>query len=512
MHLSGAKSETDREFHNLLDVLPAAAYTCDTDGLITFFNRHAVNVWGREPALNSAADRYCGSFKLYTSDGAPIRQEECWMARALLENREYNGCEIVVERPDGSRRTALAHANPFRDRRGAARGAVNVLVDITVQKQAETVLRQADQRKDEFLAILAHELRNPLAPIGNALQVLQLDSGDPQILKQARDMLSRQVQQIVRLVDDLMDVSCITRNQLVLRKEPTDLRQVLQSALEACRPAIERSGQELEVALPAQPVYLHADAARLAQVFSNLLSNAAKYTGYGGRIRLSVARDADAAVVSLRDTGVGMPPEMLETIFEPFTQADRSLERAQGGLGIGLSLVRGLVAMHGGTVEAHSEGPGTGSLFVVRLPLSDHAPALAEDTKPVAAPPKRRVLVVDDNKDSAVSMAMILDLLGHETCTVYDGLAAVEAAESFHPDLVLLDIGLPRLNGYDAARRIRAQADGESVLLVAMTGWGQAEDKRRSAEAGFDLHLVKPVDPIALERVLAGHIDEGDSD
>ena len=358
MPLSGAVNKTEREFRDLLDVLPAAAYTCDTDGLITFFNRHAVTVWGREPALNSAVDRYCGSFKLFTSDGAPIRHEDCWMARALLENCEYNGYEIVVERPDGSRRTALAHANPFRDRRGAAQGAVNVLIDITVQKQAEAVLRQADQRKNEFLAILAHELRNPLAPIRNGLQILELDGGDANTLKQTRDMLNRQVQQMVRLVDDLMDVSCITRNQLVLRKEPTELTQVLQSALEACRPSIERSGQELEVALPTQPVYLHADAARLAQVFSNLLSNAAKYTGRGGKIRLSVVRDANAAVVRLRDTGIGISPDMLETIFEPFTQADRSLERVQGGLGIGLSLVRGLVAMHGGTVEAHIDGPG----------------------------------------------------------------------------------------------------------------------------------------------------------
>ena len=492
------------EFHRLLDFLPTAAYTCDVNGLITHFNRHAVAVWGREPALNDPMDRFCGSFKLFMPDGSPITHEQCWMARALKDNCEYRGCEIVVERPDGSRRTALAHANPFRDTLGVLTGAVNVLEDITERKRAEDELREADRKKDEFLAILAHELRNPLAPISNALQLLQRDGVDSAIRDQAREMMERQVDQVVRLVDDLMDVSYITRNQLVLRKQRTELIAVVQSAVEACRPFIERRGHRLQVALPPQPVYLDADAARLAQVFCNLLNNAAKYTDRGGCIQLSLQPEAGAVVIKVRDDGVGIAADMLEKIFESFTQLDRSLERAQGGLGIGLSLVRGLVRMHGGTVEARSDGPGAGSEFLVRLPVTSGGkrggPHTGKSTVVKAADRVRhRILVVDDNKDAAVSTAMLLKLMGHETCTAHDGLDAVEAALAFKPDVVLLDLGLPRLNGYDAARRIREQSAGAKLLLIAMTGRGREDDKRRSVEAGCDVHLVKPVDPAALE-------------
>ena len=494
------------EFRRLLDFLPTAAYTCDVDGLITYFNRHAVTVWGREPALNDPVDRFCGSFKLFMPDGSPIRHDHCWMARALKDNREYRSCEIVVERPDGSRRTALAHANPFRDTLGVMTGAVNLLEDITDRKHAEDELREADRQKDEFLAILAHELRNPLAPISNALQLLRRDGANSATMDEARDMLERQVGQVVRLVDDLMDISYITRNQLVLRKQRTELIAVVQSAVEACRPFIERRGHRLDVALPSQPVYLDADAARLAQVFSNLLNNAAKYTDPGGSIRLSVRTESGAVAIRVRDNGVGIAADMVERIFESFTQLDRSLERAQGGLGIGLSLVRGLVRMHGGTVEARSEGPGTGSEFVVRLPVASgreqDEPQPENNVVQAAGRFKHRILVVDDNRDAAVSTAMLLEMMGHDTRTAHDGLAAVEVARAFKPGVVLLDLGLPRLNGYDAARRIREQSADAKLLLIAMTGRGQEDDKRRSVEAGFDLHLVKPVDSAALERLL----------
>jgi signal transduction histidine kinase len=364
-----ASRKSELELRRLLEKLPAAAYTCDCDGLITFFNRHAVQLWGREPKLNDPVDRFCGSFRLFSPAGDPISHAQCWMARTLLENAEYNGHEIVIERPDGSRVTALAHANPFHDENGRLIGAVNVLVDITDRKRAEEVLREADRRKDEFLALLAHELRNPLAPIRNALELLRLDGQSATTLERARAVMERQVQQLVRLVDDLMDVSRITRDRLVLQKERVELAVVVQSAVEAVRPLIEASSQELTVALPPQPIYLHADATRLAQVLANLLNNAAKYTEAGGRIWLTGEREGEKVVVTVRDTGVGIPKEMLTTIFDLFTQADRSLERSQGGLGIGLSLARRLVEMHDGSIEARSDGPGHGSEFIVRLPM-----------------------------------------------------------------------------------------------------------------------------------------------
>lgn len=490
----------------LLDVLPAAAYICDTQGLITYFNEHAVEVWGREPKLNDPMDRFCGSFKLFASDGSPIRHEQCWMALALQEDKEYNGCEIIVERSDGSRRTALAHANPFRDERGTLTGAVNILVDITDRKRSEDALREADRRKDEFLAILAHELRNPLAPMRNALQLLRLGAGHEETLEQARDMMERQLKQMVRLVDDLTDASRITRNKLVLRKERVELASVVHSAVESIRPLVEQCGHQLSIIMPPQPIFLHADPVRLAQVFCNLLSNAAKYTERGGHIWVSAAREGDELVVMVRDTGIGIPASELGEIFEPFKQLDRSLERAQGGLGIGLSLARGLVEMHGGRLAARSDGPGNGSEFSVTLPL------LAEGTSPEPQTSglkpqmssKCRILVVDDNEDTAASLAIMLDFMGHHTCVAHDGVAAVEAAQEFQPEVVLLDIGMPKLNGYDAARKIRGQSWGQTMFLIAMTGWGQDEDKHRSACAGFNLHMTKPVDPGALENLLTG--------
>ncbi len=501
-------SRGELEFRRLLEKLPAAAYTCDCDGLITYYNKRAVHLWGREPKLNDAVDRFCGSFRLFLADSTPIDHARCWMALTLFENKEYNGEEIIVERPNGERLTVLAHANPIHDDTGKLTGAVNVLVDITDRKKSENALRDADRRKDEFLAILAHELRNPLAPIRNAVQLLRLDGDQSATREQAFSMMERQLGQMVRLVDDLMDVSRITQNKLVLRKERVELAAVLRSAVESARPLIEANGHELVVTLPPQPVYLDGDLTRLAQVFANLLNNAAKYTEPGGRIRLTGEVDGNEVVVKVRDNGVGIPPDMLPRVFEMFTQVDRSLERSQGGLGIGLSLVRGLVQMHGGTIAVCSDGPGRGSEFTVRLPVFcgplPPEPAPDGGVEPKEAGCKRRILVVDDNKDSANSLSLMLRLTGNEVRTAHDGLAAVDAAAAFQPDVVLLDIGLPKLNGYDAARRIRSLAGGQAVFLIALTGWGQDEDRRRSTEAGFNLHLVKPVDLAALQNLLAG--------
>ncbi|HWM92572.1 MAG TPA: ATP-binding protein [Thermoanaerobaculia bacterium] len=372
-------------------------------------------------------------------------------------------------------------------------------------RRAEAVLQETDRRKDEFLAILAHELRNPLAPLRNALHLLRLAGNNGETLEQTRGMMERQVQQMVRLIDDLLDISRITRGKIELRRERVELAAVIQNAVETSRPLIEASGHELTVTFPPEPVSLDADPTRLAQVFANLLNNAAKYTPRGGHIRLTAERQGNDVVVKVRDTGIGIPAEMVPQVFEMFTQVDRSLERSQGGLGIGLSIVRGLVELHGGSVEARSDGPGRGSELSVRLsvhPSVQEAQA-ARVGAAQAIPPWRRILVVDDNKDSADSLALLLTLQGSEVRTAYDGLEAVEAAAAFKPDVILSDIGMPKLNGYEAAQRIREQSQGRRVVLVAMTGWGQEEDRRRSVEAGFDFHLVKPVDLTALEQLLA---------
>ncbi len=359
-------------------------------------------------------------------------------------------------------------------------------------------LRDADQRKDEFLATLAHELRNPLAPLRNALTLLQSAEHDPQTVVEARDTMDRQVQQMVRLVDDLLDVSRITRGRIELRKTRVRLDEIIHSAVEISRALVDRPGHALTIELPPAPVYLDADLTRLAQVFSNLLNNAAKYTPDGGKILLSAKLVEDGRVrVSVRDNGSGIEPEMLPRVFDLFAQEDRSLERAQGGLGIGLSLVRRLVELHGGRVEAHSAGRGRGSEFSVKLPVAtEAAPApLSARTVPSASQPQkaRRILVVDDNRDAATTLTKLLRRRGHTVETVFDGEEAVRMAGEFHPEVVLLDIGLPKLNGYDAAEQIRRQSGHTNLTLIALTGWGQEEDIRRAREAGFTHHLTKPV-------------------
>jgi CheY-like chemotaxis protein len=361
-------------------------------------------------------------------------------------------------------------------------------------------LQEADHRKDEFLATLAHELRNPLAPIRNAIQIIRQSDE-----RQARDMMERQVSQMVRLVDDLLDISRISRGKLQLRKERVGLADVLNAAVETARPVIEASAHELTVTMPPQPIVLQADPTRLAQVVANLLNNAAKYTEKAGHIWLTAERRGNEAVVSVRDTGIGIPAEQLPLIFQMFSQVASALERSQGGLGIGLSLVKGLVELHGGTIEARSGGPGKGSEFTVHLPLVDvlEAQTPSGDGEKAQTVQKCRILVVDDLRDAAESLAMLLRMMGHETRTAYDGLEAVQTAAAFQPNVVLLDIGLPKMNGYEAARRIRSEPWGGNVTLVALTGWGQEEDKRRSLEAGFDHHLTKPVDPAALAKLLA---------
>ncbi len=374
-------------------------------------------------------------------------------------------------------------------------------------RASEERLREQDRRKDEFLATLAHELRNPLAPIRNGLYLMKLGLSDAATLEQARAIMDRQVHHMVRLVDDLMDVARISRNKIELRRELIDLDSIIRNALETSRPLIETGGHQLQVSLPSKPILLNADPVRLAQAFSNLLNNAAKYSERGGQIMMSAERQGDEVVLSIRDQGIGIRSEELPHIFDMFVQMDHSTERSQGGLGIGLTLVKRLIEMHGGTVEARSEGLGRGSEFLVRLPFAV-TKSLADEQQPGIGDyakrylPARRILVVDDNVDAAESMAMMLRLLGHEVSTAHDGVAAIDMVEKLRPEVALLDLGMPKLDGYDAARHIRQQTSGKDVLLVAVTGWGQDEDRRRTKEAGFNLHLVKPIDLAALEKLL----------
>jgi CheY-like chemotaxis protein len=368
-------------------------------------------------------------------------------------------------------------------------------------------LREADRRKDEFLATLAHELRNPLAPIRSSVELLRRADGNTDLIQLSCRMMERQVAQMVRLVDDLLDISRITRGRIQLRKERVELAAVVHSAVEECRPLLDAQCHELTLALPHEPVYLDADPTRLGQVFANLLNNAIKYTKTGGHIWLAAGRQGGEAVLSVRDTGIGIAAEHLPHLFEIFSQVEPALERSAGGLGIGLSLVRGLVELHGGRVEARSEGLGRGSEFVVRLPVVEVAPAQppgeSAGDSPAGSARTYRILAVDDNRDAADSLAMMLRMMGHEASTAYDGPAAVESAMTLRPDVVLLDIGLPRMNGYEVARHIRQQPWGKAMALIALTGWGQEDDKRRALDAGCDHHLTKPVEASALEKLLA---------
>ncbi len=377
--------------------------------------------------------------------------------------------------------------------------------DVTEQQRAEAALRDADRRKDEFLATLAHELRNPLAPVRNAVQILKLQGSLDPTSEAARDMIDRQVQHMVRLLDDLLDMSRITQDKLELRKEYVELAPILNQALETSRPHVESDGHEVSVSMPQEPIYLDADPVRLVQVFSNLMNNASKYTQPGGQIWLTAKHSGGEVIVSVKDTGAGIPPDKLDSVFDLFTQLNRPEEQSRSGLGIGLTLVKRLVEMHGGSVAAYSAGVGQGSEFVVRLPVLAELPQVGA-VPPLAAEANgkpKRILVVDDNFDIAESLTELLELEGHEARMAHDGAEAVAAAQEFQPDVVLLDIDLPRMDGYEACRRIREQPWGKSISLVALTGWGQEEARRKSREVGFDYHLVKPVDFADLMALLA---------
>jgi two-component system, sensor histidine kinase len=423
-------------------------------------------------------------------------------SHGVAQAMDLLGNVTVLERP--MRVAALVSA--VRSALRARQRQYQIREHLAARESITAELQANDRRKDEFLAMLAHELRNPLAPISNALHILRLSGEQDATTERLAAMIERQVNHMVRLVDDLLEVSRITRGRIELRKEPVDVAAVILSAVETSRPQIVAARHELSLSLPSDALILEADPVRLAQVFANLLNNAAKYTDPGGQIWVTGRREGDSVVVSVRDSGTGIAPDMLGRVFDLFAQVDRHAARAQGGLGIGLTLVRSLVEMHGGTVQAHSGGLGRGTEFIVRLPLSstrEYSDAPAAAARPHSVLGTRRVLVVDDNRDAAESLGRLLEILGTEVQIAHSGQGALDAIETYRPAVVVMDIGMPDMDGYEVSQRIREQPEFQHVTLIALTGWGQSEDRRRSQLAGFDYHLTKPVDINVLQSLLS---------
>ena len=473
----------------------------DRKGRFLYANQHLLSVWKR--TLDEVIGKTRGDLG-YAREHDDKHMREIAL---ILETKQPVRGEVAYTAANGQFGVYDYIFAPVLGPDGEVESIVSTSRDITERKRAEESLQEADRQKNTFLAQLAHELRNPLAPIRNAARIFRSKpDADPNLLW-ASEVIDRQVDHLTRLIDDLLDVSRISRNKLELRRQRISLQDVVLGAVEISRPAIDQNRHELRVSVAAEPSYLLADLARMTQVVMNLLINAAKYTEAGGHIELVAGLEGTDAVIRVKDDGIGIGAETLPRLFDMFFQADPSLERSQGGLGIGLSLVKSVVELHGGTVTARSPGRGKGSEFVVRVPaLATSAPAPApkviDDGKKTATP--RRVLVVDDNRDAAESLAVFLQLSGHTVLTAYDGIEAIEAAEKFRPDLVLLDIGMPNLNGYEACRRIRDTAWGKDMTVIAQTGWGQEDDKQRTRDASFDDHLVKPVDPLAVVKIVAG--------
>lgn len=473
---------------------------------------------GNIQSWNAAAEQLFG----YTSEQAIGRHislvipperlnEEEQIIASLREGKRIEHYETERVRSDGRHIMVSLTISPIKDDSGNVTGASKIVRDITERKRLEDDLRRlaadlsaTDRRKNEFLATLAHELRNPLAPMSNMLEVLKRAGGDAEIVKRAQDTLERQLDQMIRLVDDLLDWNRITHDRLELRRSEVELSSVIQQAVEVASPLIDAAGHKLTVDLPKEPIYLNADPARLAQLFGNLLNNSSKYTKPEGAIWLSARQSDGEVLVTVKDNGAGIPPDKLDSIFDMFMQVDRTSEQSQAGLGIGLTLVKRLTEMHGGAIQARSDGEGKGSEFVVRLPILSNSTA-ASSLEPATQQSLTdcRILIVDDNTDSADSLAMLLEITGNKTYMAHDGVEAVKAVEKYRPEVVLLDIGLPKLDGHEVCRRVREQPWGKNIVIIALTGWGQEDDRRKSEEAGFNGHLVKPVDYDKLLELLS---------
>ena len=499
----------DREWHRItLASIADAVITTDSDGSVI--------------SLNPVAERLTG-WSSVEAAGLPLKQVFRTVEETTNRSADRPLARVVQEAGvvltddhmlfiarDGQVRSVEQNAAPIKDDQGKIMGVVIVIRDITERRRAEEALRDADRRKEEFLAVLSHELRNPLAPIQAALDLLRQAEMSRAESDRELSVVARQVRHLTRLVDDLLDVSRINRGRIELHTEPVVLDKALAEVIEAVKPLIDQRQLELRIAMPTESIWLEADPTRLEQILLNLLTNAVKYTNVGGRIELTAERDGDEVMVRVRDTGIGISVAMLPRIFDLFVQGDGRADRSRGGLGIGLSLVKTLVEQHGGSITAHSQGPGMGSEFVVRLPVQSVAPA---DGRPLPQParpdpaevwPRHRILIVDDNAVAADGLGKLLTLVyGQEVRVVYDGWTALDLASSFQPELVLLDLGMSVMDGYELARQLRDRPECAGARLVAVTGWGQEEDRRRSREMGFDLHLIKPVNTITLQRLLA---------
>ena len=483
----------EEELQLVTDTMSAAVIRCDADTRIRWVNRVYCEWMGR------GFGDIVGRTLVEVIGAGPLGEIRPYIAAVL--RGEHPRYERLADYPGLGRRWVGAAYSPTTGPDGAASGWVAVVYDIHERKTMEDALAEANRRKDEFIATLAHELRNPLAPVRNAVAILGRPGAAASDLEWSRGVIDRQVQQMARLIDDLLDVARISSGKLLLRRAPATLASIVELALETSRPHLEAAQHRLTVELAAGDAWLDADATRLAQVFANLLNNAAKYTPPGGAIALSARRDGESVVVSVADNGIGFPPESAAQLFEPFAQRV-SPEHVAGGLGIGLALVRGIVRLHGGAVAAESEGPGKGSRFIVRLPAADPSLALPrKDWQEAAQAKALRVLVADDNRDAADSLARLLSLYGHDVRVAYDGAQALELAGEWRPAVAILDIGMPLVDGYEAARRLRAK-HGRAIALIASTGWGQEADRQRAAQAGFDRHLTKPVDPQVLHEIL----------
>jgi PAS domain S-box-containing protein len=491
----------------------AAIVECSDDAIVSKTLDGIIQSW------NGGASRIFG-YSAEEAVGKPIllivppelHAQEQQILRRLGNGERIEHFDTIRLTKDGRRIPISLSVSPLRDARGVIIGAAKIARDISERKRAELTLRateerlrQADRRKDEFLALLAHELRNPLAPIRYALATVRKLGHSCEQQQRAEEVIERQVAHMSRLLDDLLDASRITRGALGLKKGRTELTTVLGTAIEAARPILDAKRHTLELDLPSQAVRLEADAVRLAQVFSNLLINAGKYTDPGGRIELRARQESEELVVWVRDNGIGIAADVMPRLFTLFSQAHSALTRSEGGLGVGLALVRGIVTLHGGRVEARSEGLGRGSEFVVRLPLATSGVLVGEGlpaVAPAVAGVGLKVLIVDDNQDAANTCAAFLELAGHHVQTAYTGGDALKLAAVFHPHVVLLDIGLPDVSGYDLAKELRRVLAGCNAVLIAVTGWGQEQDKRRASAAGFEYHLTKPIAAEAVESLL----------
>jgi PAS domain S-box-containing protein len=490
-------------FEVTLNSIGDAVITTDVSGTITSMNpvAEAMTGWSVAEATGEPLERV---FQIVNED--TCRTLENPVAKVLqLGKIVALANDTALIRKDGTEVAIEDSAAPIRDPTGNVCGAVMVFHDVTARRRVEQALRETDRRKDEFLATLAHELRNPLAPIRQAARILRSEGATESQKRWSQDVIDRQVQHMALLIDDLLDISRVTRGTLELRIESIDLAAVIEAAIETARPIIDAKRHQLSVETPQESVHFAADPLRVAQVLSNLLTNAAKYTDPEGQIRLRAASDGTTVTISVADTGIGIPPREIERVFTMFSQVKATQDRSDGGLGIGLALTKGLVELHAGTIEARSGGPGQGSEFIVRLPhralnASTAREAAREAMAAATTTParRRRILIADDNHDAAQSLAVLLKIEGHDVTVVSNGREALRSINAVQPEIALLDIGMPEMDGYEVARQVRQQTLGRAVTLVAVTGWGQDRDKARALGAGFNHHLTKPIEPTQL--------------